>query len=143
MKLNLKRKTKSMNYKALVKIIESTHQEMKFRVVTAVNQALVLRNWLIGAYIVEYEQGGTDRAKYGARLLERLAQDLAARQMKGLDQRGLRDCRLFYRLYPQIRGSLTPEFRELPRNIPIWGSLTPKLGTGKALSISTTVSRKS
>jgi len=128
MKLNLKRKTKSMNYKALVKIIESTHQEMKFRVVTAVNQALVLRNWLIGTYIVEYEQGGTDRAKYGTRLLERLAQDLAARKMKGLDPRGLRDCRAFYRLYPQIRGSLTPKLPILPALVPIRGSVTRELG---------------
>src|SRR3990167_2106006 len=109
MKPRKPRKTRAMNYQALVKAIQSTHQEMKGRAVTAVNQALVLRNWLVGAYIVEYEQGGTDRAKYGARLLERLAQDLSARQMKGLDQRGLRDCRLFYRLYQQIRGAVSPE----------------------------------
>ena len=115
-----------MNYEALVKIIASAHQVMRGRAVTAVHQALVLRNWLIGAYIVEYEQGGTDRAKYGARLLERLAQDLAARQIKGLDQRGLRDCRLFYRLYPQIRGAVSPES-----------------GTDRALLISVTLSRKS
>jgi len=132
-----------MNYRSLVKIIESTHQEMKTRAVTTVNQALVLRNWFVGAYIVEYEQGGTDRAKYGVRLLERLAQDLSARQMKGLDQRGLRDCRLFYRLYPQIRGSVTPEFRTLSGSIPIRGALTPELDTGKASLISATVSRKS
>lgn len=135
-------KAKPMNYHALVKAIESTHREMRGRAVTAVNQTLVLRNWFIGAYIVEYEQGGTDRAKYGVRLLERLAQDLAARQMKGLDQRGLRDCRLFYRLYPQIRGSLPPEFMALPGSIPIRGSVTPELGTGKASSISATLSRK-
>ena len=42
---------------------------MVTRAAVAVNQALVLRNWLIGAYIVEFEQNGTDRAKYGTRLL--------------------------------------------------------------------------
>lgn len=134
-------KLKSMNYRALVKAIQLAHREMKGRAVTAVNQALVLRNWVIGAYIVEYEQGGSDRAKYGARLLERLAQDLAARQMKGLDQRSLRDCRLFYRFYPQIRGAVTPEFRALPDSIPIWGSVTPE--SGKTSLISASVSRKS
>ncbi|MBD0333346.1 MAG: cytoplasmic protein, partial [Chitinophagaceae bacterium] len=30
-----------------------------------VNTALTFRNWLIGYYIVEYEQSGKDRAEYG------------------------------------------------------------------------------
>lgn len=117
-----------MNYKTLVKAIQSAHWEMRGRAVTAVNQALVLRNWVIGAYIVEYEQGGTDRAKYGARLLERLAQDIATQGMKGLDPRGLRDCRAFYRIYPQIRGSVTPKLSTLPTLLPIRGSVTRELG---------------
>ena len=69
------------------------------------NQALVIRNWLVGAYIVEFEQNGKDRAKYGAKLLEKLAMDLANKNMKGLsDPRVLRDCRVIYQIYPQIRG---------------------------------------
>ena len=76
-----------------------------------VNQALVLRNWMVGAYIVEFEQNGADRAKYGARLLETLAGDLGDKGIKGLsDPRVLRDCRTMYSIYPQIRGSLTREF---------------------------------
>lgn len=134
-------KIKSMNYQSLVKAIESTHQEMKGRAVMAVNQALVLRNWIVGAYIVEYEQGGTDRAKYGTRLLERLAQDLTARQMKGVDQRSLRDCRLFYRFYPQIRGTASPEFSALPAAVPIRGTLTSE--SDKTSLISASVSQKS
>lgn len=136
---NLKKKTS--NYQSLIKAIQFAHQEMKGRAASAVNQALVLRNWIIGAFIVEYEQGGTDRAKYGTRLLERLSKDLEKRRLKGLDQRSLRDCRLFYRFYPQIRGAVTPEFRVLPDSIPIWGSVTPKLG--KTSLISASVSRKS
>ena len=38
----------------------------------AVNQLMTLRNWAIGYYIVEYEQGGSDRASYGTRLLKKL-----------------------------------------------------------------------
>lgn len=38
---------------------------MVTRVATVANQALVLRNWMVGAYIVEFEQNGADRAKYG------------------------------------------------------------------------------
>jgi len=49
----------------------------------AVNKHLVLRNWLMGAYLIEFEQRGTDRAAYGAGLLKRLASDLKARGVPG------------------------------------------------------------
>lgn len=29
------------------------------------NASLTIRNWLVGAYLVEFEQEGEDRAKYG------------------------------------------------------------------------------
>jgi hypothetical protein len=41
-----------------------------------VQQALSLRNWIIGADIVEFEQSGEDRGAYGDRLLMRLADAL-------------------------------------------------------------------
>jgi len=75
-----------------------------------VNQALVTRNWLVGAYIVEYEQGGADRAKYGARLLERLAVDLAGRGLKALNLTLLKLCRSAYQVYPQIGPTLSDQF---------------------------------
>ena len=34
----------------------------------SINQLLTMRNWAIGYYIVEYEQDGNDRAKYGDNL---------------------------------------------------------------------------
>lgn len=99
-----------MNYASLLKAISSTTAQLQSRAAAAVNQALVIRNWLVGAYIVEFEQNGKDRAKYGARLLEKLSVDLANKNMKGLtDPRVLRDCRVIYQTYPQIRGSLTRE----------------------------------
>ena len=48
-----------------------THQTAQTSAIRAVNQMATLRNWLIGCYIVEYEQKGRDRAKYGDRLLKR------------------------------------------------------------------------
>ena len=58
-----------------------------------------LRNWLIGCYIVEYEQKGSDRAKYGDRLLKRLEERV---NTKGLNETLFRNSRTFYQLYPQI-----------------------------------------
>ncbi|MCG7855892.1 PDDEXK nuclease domain-containing protein [Flavihumibacter sediminis] len=67
-----------------------------------VNTAMTIRNWLIGYYIVEYEQLGKDRAKYGAGLLKALAKRLVDRGVKSLQERNLYLCRDFYRAYPQI-----------------------------------------
>ncbi|MGA9777799.1 MAG: PDDEXK nuclease domain-containing protein [Verrucomicrobiia bacterium] len=98
-----------MKYAQLIKAIDSTSRQLLGRAAAAVNQSLVIRNWLIGAYIVEFEQCGEDRAKYGARLLERLATDLTTRGLRGLDARSLRDCRRLFQIYPQIRGTLSPK----------------------------------
>ncbi len=99
-----------MNYAALIKAINTaTTTQLQGRAASALNQALVIRNWMVGAGIVEFEQSGKDRARYGARLLETMADDLASRDLKGLDLRTLRDCRRLALQYPQIRGTLSPE----------------------------------
>ena len=98
-----------MKYTGLIKSISSASDQLLGRAAAVVDQALVLRNWLVGAWIVEYEQGGKDRARYGARLLETMAEDLTARGLKGLDLRSLRDCRGLSQMYPQIRGTVSPE----------------------------------
>lgn len=106
------------DYAGLLKAIESVNLQMVGRAAAVVNQALVIRNWLIGAYLVEYEQGGADRAKYGAKLLETLAKDLEKRGLKGLNLRSLRNCRSLYVCYPQIRQPLVAELTSdlpLPR----------------------------
>lgn len=102
-----------MKYPELVKAIEVANRHLLYRATTTINRALVVRNWIIGNYIVQFQQGGQERAKYGERLLSRLAEDLAARGLRGLDERTLRDCRLLFQVYPQIRGTVSPEFWEL------------------------------
>ena len=86
---------------------------------------LTIRNWLIGYYIVEFEQNGKDRAEYGKSLLKSIAKNLS--HIKGMEERSLRRFRQFYLFYPQIadtiRGSVTPIFEQ----IEIRGSLNPIL----------------
>ena len=72
---------------------------MQVQAAHAVNLSLTARNWLIGHYIVEYEQHGEDRAQYGAQLLNKLAAKIIRR---GLEARRLRAFRLFYNRYPQL-----------------------------------------
>lgn len=104
-------------YGQLVTAISAINIQMVTRVATVANQALVLRNWMVGAYIVEFEQNGADRAKYGARLLETLAADLAERGVKGLELRNLRNCRVLYNAYPQIQQTVSAELVD-PLQIP-------------------------
>lgn len=65
-------------------------------------QLLTLRNWLVGTWLVHYEQQGQDRAAYGARLLDRLADALDQAGAKGLSARSLRNCRQVALAYPGL-----------------------------------------
>lgn len=77
-----------------------THQYAQTAAIRAVNQFATMRNWLIGCYIVEYEQKGKDRAQYGERLLKRLEENVNCR---GLNETLFRVSRSFYLEYSQIR----------------------------------------
>lgn len=92
-----------MNYDALVQSIVTLHREALGRAALAVNRALILRNWVIGAYLVEFEQEGADRAAYGAGLLARLSRDLRQHDVKGVSPDVLERMRLLYLHYPQLR----------------------------------------
>ena len=66
----------------------------------AVNAAMVQAYWQIGRVIVEHEQGGEKRAKYGETVLEGLSKRLTAEFGSGFDARNLRYMRQFYLLFP-------------------------------------------
>lgn len=75
---------------------------------SAVNQLMTLRNWAIGYYIVEYEQGGSDRAEYGTRLLKNLEEQISE---KGMNSTLFKWCRQFYLRYPQIGATVSHQFK--------------------------------
>ena len=91
-------------FEHLVESVGQLHDYTSSYAKGAVNQLLTIRNWMIGCYIVEYEQNGEDRAKYGEHLLDNLAESL---RIKGLDRTHLNLCRLFYTKYPQIRATVS------------------------------------
>ena len=88
------------SFEDLSDCVLQTHQYTQTAAIRAVNQCATLRNWLIGCYIVEYEQRGKDRAQYGERLLKRLEERLNCR---GLNETLFKVSRQFYMEYPQIR----------------------------------------
>ena len=68
--------------------------------VRSVNETIVETNWQIGKYIVEYEQGGKQKAEYGSKLLENLSRDLTLRHGRGFSRPNLNNMRMFYIRYP-------------------------------------------
>jgi len=124
--------TPALSFERLVTVIGQAHAELAAQASRAVNASLTLRNWLIGFHIAEYEQQGTDRARYGDKLIERLSERLLQAGVIRAEARELRRYRQFYLTYPQIRESLTPEFAKsfLPQADAGNNreSLTPKLG---------------
>jgi len=131
-----------MNYAGLVKAINSATAQLQGRVAAVANQSLVLRNWMVGSWIIEFEQEGKDRAKYGVRLLEKLAEDLESQNIKGMGLTTPKLCRLFVQAYPEIRQTLSdqspmvnlpPPIRQTLsdefRPSPIHGSVTRELPT--------------
>lgn len=98
-----------MNLENLVHLLAQTHQSLHQRANRAVDFALVVRNWLFGYHIVEFEQQGEDRAQYGQRLLDGLSRQLRAAGIPGCSVSNLKNFRRFYEAYPQIRQTLSGE----------------------------------
>lgn len=100
------------DFSKLVSVIEKTHIHFVSQTQKQVNVALTLRNWLIGYYIVEYEQNGRDKAEYGLGLIKNIATQLATKNIKGFSEMALRTNRAFYTTYPQIQQTLSVEFEK-------------------------------
>ena len=111
--LSLSQTDPPASFEALVTSIQTASEELSAQAAKAVNVSLTVRNWLIGYYIIEFEQHGSDRASYGDELLPKLSKELKKADVSRADTRELRRYRQFYLVYPQIRDSLSPEFQKL------------------------------
>lgn len=107
-----------MNFDLLVNTIQQTHQTFQQSAFKSVNKHLTIRNWLVGFYIVEFEQKGEDRAVYGEKLLSELANSI---KIKGLSQTNLKLNRQFYQTYPQIRQTLSDELSKMDFSLNLIG----------------------
>ncbi len=94
----------AFSFDHLSELVLQLHDSAYSATVKAINRFATVRNYVIGFYIVEYEQHGNDRAKYGDRLLKRLAERVNRR---GINETLLQICRRFYLDYPQVKELLT------------------------------------
>ncbi len=91
-----------MNFDKLANIVVFVNNRLQAKATSAVNMALTVRNWLIGFYIVEFEQNGEDRAVYGTELLKNLSENISKRDIDGFSVTNLRLFRQFYYSFPEI-----------------------------------------
>lgn len=100
----------SISFEELAQNILAADNSMRGYAAQTINQTVTLRNWIIGGYIVEYEQNGSDRATYGDGLLKSLEKRIS---QKGLNVTLFQASRLFYRLYPQIYALVSENYATL------------------------------
>ena len=88
-----------MKYSSLVKSIEQILWQGRKQSYAIVDSILIKTYWSIGRNIVEYQQGGEEKARFGASLLEHLSKDLSKRFGKGFSRDNLENMRKFYLLF--------------------------------------------
>ena len=84
---------KNIDFNGLCNAIAQIDKAFVENTAKAINKNVTARNWLTGYYIVHYEQNGNDRATYGAKTLQKLAERL---NKKSLSYRNLKLYRQFY-----------------------------------------------
>ena len=94
---------KDENVDRLAENIAHLVTDARHRAVQTVNTTLVETYWQVGRYIVEFEQQGNAKAKYGDNLLTSLAHLLKAKLGKGFSRPSLYNMRRFYLMYPKIQ----------------------------------------
>ena len=135
--------SQSFDFERLVELCRYTHEETRRSAARAVDRSLVVRNWLFGWYIVEYEQSGADRAKYGRQTLKKLSKSLKVRIGRGFSVDILEQMRRFYRSYEHVVAdiSATDDFA-LPSRVSGNQSIPETMSRiSRDQSISETVSR--
>ena len=85
----------------IVQVIEEGKQVLAI----SISETIKATYWKIGRHIVEFEQEGNARAKYGTSMLSNLAKILRARAGKGYSRPNLNNMRKFYLMFPKCQTS--------------------------------------
>lgn len=118
------REEKNFSFEHLTQLVEQVHNSAYSSSVKAINRFATIRNYVIGYYIVEYEQNGSDRAKYGDKLLVNLAEKVNKRS---INKTLLYNCRKFYLDYPQIQPYLEGKSAMLSHKFEIFPTASEEL----------------
>lgn len=92
-----------MSYETLLLSIGNTLRTGRTNAARAISSVMVHTYWEIGRQIVEFEQGGNERAEYGTDVLNRLSKDLTARYGSGFSRSNVHYIRKLYLTYPKVQ----------------------------------------
>jgi len=92
----------SSNYKSLISWITNLLAQARHSAVQQINTILVTTYRTIGKQIVEFEQKGKERSKYGSWLLKKLSADLSKQFGKGFSIDNLENMRNLYLYRPKL-----------------------------------------
>lgn len=84
------------DYDGLVTGLSGLLDQARSTAARVVNGVMTATYYELGRRIVEFEQGGKQRAEYGEGLLKRLGSDLSLRYGRGFSRRNLEQMRVFY-----------------------------------------------
>ena len=87
---------KKPDYSRLLQKVSNIIEEARKKTVRQINTIITQTYWEVGRLIVEEEQKGKVRAKYGEELIKKLAKDLARRFGRGFTERNVWWMRQFY-----------------------------------------------
>ena len=108
----------AMPLDGLIQLFEQTQRVMQNQAAKSVDIALVVRNWLFGWYIVEFEQGGQERTElYGKKLINILSTRLSQLAISGMSPTNLRKFREFYQCYEKIQQTVSVTSLDDPKKI--------------------------
>lgn len=84
------------DYDGLLSGLSALLDQSRRSAARAVNAVLAATYWEVGRRVVEFDQGGRERAGYGEALMAKLAVDLSGRYGRGFSRRNLEQMRVFY-----------------------------------------------
>lgn len=97
---------------SILNVLQNAQRNAK----TAVNLSMVYAYFEVGRMIVEEEQHGENRAKYGEKVLTELSDYLTLKIGKGFSVTNLKQMRQFYSVYSndKISQTVSDQFKNLP-----------------------------
>ena len=96
--------TELMDTEDELKFYHDVHEildEAKSKTYEAANNIMTYAYWNVGKRIIEQEQKGNRKAKYGSYLIKRLSQELSDEYGTGFSVANIRNCRQLYLTFPK------------------------------------------
>ena len=122
-----KKKTKAIasieNHEKVISDIIKFIQKIRKNSVRSINAAITVTYWEIGRKIVEVEQKGKRKAKYGEELIKKMSLRLTKHYGRGFGQRSLERARNFYLIYSEKSSTVLTKSLKLLKSEDFYGLL--------------------